>query len=481
MKFQLADLAIHKSVRCFTLAALLTGLGLGLGTVLLAPSTSLAKPPAEPLSTQSQAADETPAERAKRLRELAEERRRQREAELAERSAEVIKMYNEMSAAYLANDMEKTKELYRPLRPKMGVLDRDKQNAIRQMYKMADEYRPDWWAGTKKEEKNSFKAGIWGRDFWANYVPTRELGLQAVYPEREYNRKTGEYEVTNLIILVTWKPLMVDSPKQAEGRLAKENGYTFGDLAEIIVWHELGHNYITEQVPLKANLELYNKYDKLYSALHEYYADMTALYHCTPRARRVVLQFRLDGLDYYQEDQEHRRGSHGIGAIVLADMLMNPDKWPSVNFPPKVPEKQVELNTIIYVYENLGRDNWTVEEDVRLQELAEEYVLKQGERTFKSKGTITLPNRLQYKLLVSEDRENQKKRDAWVAEKLSDLRDAGRLDTMEQAGGKYDPPHRIHTRARSFHGDFKIEINGKTVSKGDDKDAPKRIEIPWEY
>lgn len=461
-----------------TLAGGLVLLGIA-GGPALTPGSALAKPPAG-LEARP-AAEETPQERAERMRKLAEQRRAQREAELQKRREEVEVMYQEMADAYLANEFEKAKELYRPLRVKMRLLEREDQEVIRHMYRTMDDYRPRWWDGTKKQEKNSFKAEIWGRDFWANYVPSRELGLQAVYPEQEFNPRTGEFEVVDLTILVTWKPLMVDSPDPAEGRLATDNKYTLGDLAEIIVWHELGHNYITENVPLRANLELYNKYERLYATLHEYYADMTALYHCTPRARRIVLQFRLEGLDYYRNDQEHCRASHGIGSIVLADMLMHPDKWPSVNFPPKTPEKQTEVNTIIYVYENLGRDGWTVQEDYRLQQLAKEYIIKRGEKTFRSKGGIELPNDLTFKLLVGDDRENQNKRDQWVAAKLSDLRDAGRLDTMEQAGGEYDPPERTHDRARSFGGDVTITINGETVKGDDDNNAPKRIEVPWDY
>ena len=445
----------------------------------------LASPPAwaqgpEPMgvagsSSVSACADEdqpeTEEERRERMRKIAEERRAAAEAERDAKRVEAEQKYQAMAKAYLSNKMDGIEQMYKDMRGDMRYLSREQQSAMRHMEEHAPQYRPAWWDGTKKQEKNSFEAEIWGRKFWANYVPTRELGLQAVFPKQEFNQKTGEFEIVDLIVLVTWKPLMVDSPDPAKGRLARENGYTLGDIAELIVWHELGHNYITEQLPTKANIELYEKYDKLYSTLHEYYADMSAVYHCTPRARRIALQFRLDELDRYTPDESHCRAAHGIGAIVVADMLDNPDAWPSVHFPPSVPKQQAELNTIIYIYENLA-PSWTVEEDMRLQELAKEYIMKQGEKTFKSKGQITLPNRLKYNLMVSEDRENQAQRDSWVTGKLDELIQAGRTDKPEDVG-EYNPPERSNTRDGG-------RITIRFDDDEDDKDAPKRIEVPWD-
>ena len=209
--------------------------------------------------------------------------------------------------------------------------------------------------------------------------------------------------------------------------------------------------------------------------MHEYFADMAAIYHGKPQARKVAIQFRLDELDYYTPDSSHCRGAHGIGSIIITDMLMNPEKWPSVRFPPSVPKQQVELNTIIYVYENLPKD-WTVEEDIRLQGLAEEFVMKQGERTFKNKGEIPLPNRLKFKLMIGEDGENQTQRDKWVTAKLEGLIAEGRADKLAE-GETYEPPKRDKSRRRSEFSSV-IIVDGKIVK---DDDGPPRIEVPWDY
>lgn len=455
----------------YALPACLKLLAIGL---LATPSATIAEPSdARPLAqiAAQDGAELTPEER---RRQIAEERRKEREAKEAKDREEALAVYEKYEAAYLNGDMESVQELYREMRSKQRFLDRDKQSAIRHMYQKAPEYRPRWWKGTKKQEKNSFKAEIWGRDFFANYVPTRELGLQAVFPQEEFNQKTGQFEVVDLIILVTWKPLMVDSTEAAGGKLAEIHGYTLGDIAEVIVWHELGHNYLTETISTRNNVELYDRYGDLYSTMHEYFADMAAIYHGKPQARKMALQFRLEELDIYAKDLPHNRGAHGIGSIVITDMLMNPDKWPSVKFPPAVPKQQVELNTIIYIYENLPA-RLTALEDIRLQELAEEFVMKKGERTFKDKGKIPLQNRLEFALMYSEDRENEVKRNKWVTTKLEGLISEGRADKLA-AGETYDPPKRDKNRRPDFP-DFKV-VNGQLV---EEESGELRIEVPWDF
>lgn len=464
--------------RTFAAVALIALLSIfALGTVV--PTATALPGDTKPLAQQSLQDDEeqlTPEQRQERRRQIAEERRKEREAKEAKEREEAEVVYAKYSQAYLAGKMDEVQEMYLEMRAKQRFLTRDQQMAIRHMNDRAPEYRPKWWDGTKKQEKNSFKAEIWGRGFYANYVPSRELGLQAVYPKQEFNRRTGEFEVVDLIILVTWKPLMVDSTKAAEGKLAEIHDYTLGDIAEVIVWHELGHNYLTETISTRNNVTLYDRYSDLYSTMHEYFADWAAIYHGTPKARKVAIQFRLEELDYYTQDSSHCRGAHGIGSIIITDMLMNPEKWPSVRFPPAVPEKQVELNTIIYVYENLPA-KWTVEEDIRLQELAEEFVLKKGERTFKAKGEIPLNNRLDFNLMFGEDRDNQVKRDKWVTTQLEGLISEGRADKLAE-GETYEPPHRDKNRRNEFRSSVTI-VDGKLV---EDKDGgPPRIDVPWDF
>ncbi|MEM6551865.1 MAG: hypothetical protein AAF750_07035 [Planctomycetota bacterium] len=317
---------------------------------------------------------------------------------------------------------------------------------------------PTWWKNTRSSTPVSFKAEIWDKRFTANYKPTDTTGVQALsIRQTGWKRTRNGYEpVLRLDIIVSWRPKHIDSDEPAEGLIAKSHGYTQGDLAEVIVWHELGHNYLSAHFSIDQTITLYTQHEELYVTLQEFFADMTAVAHAGHHARRAAMQMRLFELDQYDDDAPHNRGSHGVGAIFIHDVLNHPDKWPSVRLPPAVPKQQIELNTIIYAYENWAAD-WSFAEAVRLQKLMQDYVKRNGETTFRRKGEITLPNRLEMQLMVSDDRDHQKERDAWVAKRLQQLIAQGRTDKLAE-GETYDPPRRKGSRGIDFDD---TEENGK--------------------
>lgn len=286
----------------------------------------------------------------------------------------------------------------------------------------APEFRPPWWDNCKKTSNVSFTAKIWGREFAANYMPSELLGMQA--PVGILNGK--------LIVVVSWKPSLVDNPKAVDGYMAKRFNLTRGDLGEAMVWHELGHNYISLNLPLNAVIELYNDHSLLFAHLQEFYADMTALYHAGPKARLTTLLFRIDAIEEDSEDECHARSAMAIASLLLANILPDLSKWPSVHLPPAVPDKDVERQTALYVYDHLD-PNWSLGEDKALREIVKKFIFDKGEQVLRGKGDVQLPNRLSYKLMASEDRDWQKKRDAWVAEQLKKAIDAGRADKPESA------------------------------------------------
>jgi hypothetical protein len=56
--------------------------------------------------------------------------------------------------------------------------------------------------------------------------------------------------------------------------------------------------------------------------------------------------------------------------------------------------------------------NWTLAEDRAMRELVHKVIATKGDAIFRGRGDVPLPNNLSFKLMVSEDRELQKKRDA---------------------------------------------------------------------
>ena len=342
--------------------------------------------------------------------------------------------YAELTEAYFNGDQERVNELTRRLRLARNLLEPDQYRDVMTIARSKQEFRPKWWSRLDNTSPTSFEAEIWGRPFIANYLPSDQLGVQAVIPEVEWVRTRGGYEqqITGLKVLVTWQPHHIGSQDPADGALAKELGLTRGDLAEVIVWHELGHNYLTVNLPVKHVVELYTQYALLYAHLQEFFADLTAIYHATPRAKRAAMLFRLNEFDHYVENEPHTRAALMIGSMFLAEVMTHPNDWPSIHFPPAVPESNVEMETIKYVYENWDPD-WSVSEAIALGEWAETFVKKKGDRTFKSKGEAELASGLTFNLMSVEDRPNQEKRDAWVARKLEELIREGRADKQEEA------------------------------------------------
>lgn len=351
--------------------------------------------------------------------------------------------YERLVQAYLKNDWEKLEELTRSIRRHNRFFDRDQRNDVVYIQKSINDFRPKWWDKCASVSNISFQAEIWNKPLLANYMPTRAIGFQAVQAEAEYRRnRRGEFEsvITKLNVIVSWKPGLVNSNSPGTGKLAEIHGTRHGDLGEVIVWHELGHSYITNYLPLEHVIELYTDHGMLFSHLQEFYADLTAIQHASPRARRVALMLRLDGLDHYNESEQHARASHAIGALILHQALQNPEDWPSFHFPPAVPKQQVELNTLIYLYEHMDPD-WSLKEARALRELAGGFIAKSGEKTLRSRGVAPLPGGMSFSLMAAQDHKHQAERDAYVAQRLNTLIGSGRADKLEE-GETYEPPIR---------------------------------------
>ncbi len=312
-----------------------------------------------------------------------------------------------------------------------------KQKAdIYYMRKAATEYRPSWWKCTKSSSSVSFTTKIWGKSFKANYMPSEMLGMQQIW---NVDPETGRIDV-----VVSWQPHWVDSPDPVKGDAAKAHRIRQGDLAEAIIWHELGHNYVTKGFNIRALYELYTKYRILFESIHEFYADMTALYHCSPSGRKATFLIRVPGLHWNDVNDPHVRGALGVGSFILATVLSDPAKWPSFNLPLEVPATDAERKTILYMYEHIDPD-YTFEEDRALRELVGKFIRSKGSAIFRAKGTVPLPNKLVYKFTTSEDRDLQPKRDAWVAAELKKAIAAGLIKNVEATKGH---PKRFRIRKK---------------------------------
>jgi len=335
--------------------------------------------------------------------------------------AEAMAQYKRILECYKSGTLDEVKNEIKKITRQKHLLPRTAQADLAYIPRTLKAYRPSWWKNMRSSSNVSFKATLWGRTLTANFVPSELIGVQG-----PVGIKNGK-----LMVVVSWRPSMIDNPKPAKGYLAERHKLTKAAVGEAIGWHELGHNYISYFLPLKYVMELYENHERLYFHLQEFYADMTSLYHSSPGGRMALLFIRADGLQRYDESEEHDRAAHAVGALILANVMVRPDKWPSFHFPPKVPDKDIELNTIFYLYEQID-PNWTITEDKAFRMIIKKFISAYGSKVLRMKGLVPLPNRIPFMLMVSDDRANQKKRDAWVKKKLEALIKAGRADKTAQ-------------------------------------------------
>jgi hypothetical protein len=316
----------------------------------------------------------------------------------------------------------------------MSKLQPAQRNNLVYVRKAALEHSPAWWKYCASSHNTTFTAKIWGKSFKANYIPSESLGVQAPIGIRD----------GRIIVIVSWQPRLVGDPEPVEGVRAKAHGLTRSDFAESIAWHELGHNYITEFLPLDHIIRLYNNYEMMFHQLQEFYADMTTLYHAGPKARRCQLFIRLSGLSTNRDSSAHMRAAYGIGSILLTEWLADPtnikEKWPHIHLPPTIPKKDIERTVLMYAYYHFD-PAWSVTEDRAMRELIKSSLATkksgsrytEGEMILRRKGVIHLPNKLEYRFMPAEDRPWQAKRDAWVKQQLEKAIKARQTDTAKQA------------------------------------------------
>ncbi len=356
--------------------------------------------------------------------------------------------YNALARAYMASDFEHFDELIGATVKynfKLNAEQRRNFEYIRNSYR---ECRPNWWPRIKSSRASSFQISLWGKTGMANFEPGDNLG------------ETDAMKIINnrIITVVHWRPQFVDSAKPIRGILAKKMDVYERDFAETIAWHELGHTYVFAWIPASNMITMIRQDVDLVRHLQEFYADMSAIRHASPKSRLLTLSFRLDELDppfsaTYRTQEAHTRGSHGIGAMLLSEFLTNPGKWPNVHFPPAVPGKDIELKTITYVYEHFD-ENWSVNDDHALRDFAQNSMAAHGLRILQSGGKIPLNEGQAFALMYREDEQLRQRRDKWVAQKLQKIIASGRADKANDA----ESPAELKKKAAAEIGDIAAKV-----------------------
>jgi len=328
----------------------------------------------------------------------------------AERREGAARLYTALVDRYMHAEWSRLDDLLEQAPTHRRYLPYAQQQDVEYIRAARKLHRPAWWPQTKSRRPTRFQAWIWTREFTANYYPTSLLGMQAVVGKDD---QTGK-----LKILVTWDPRRVDDPRTRRKGFLAAHRMTEGSFGESIVWHELGHNYVSEALPADQVMTLFEHHRELFAVLQEFYADITALYHCSPQGRKATFLVRVPGLLKNNPRDPHVRAAHGIGAFLLARVLMEPEKWPSFRLPKRLPPKDPERYAILHMYTRLA-PSYTLAEDRALRNLFGRFLRSRGASVLKSGGTVTLPNRLLWKALPDEDAAHQARRDAWVRDRTA--------------------------------------------------------------
>ncbi len=275
-------------------------------------------------------------------------------------------------------------------------------------------FRPAWWKSCKSTSSERIRARIWNRNIVASYVPADAPGMNAQV------RPGGRMAIT-----VSWNPSLVDSTTPQGGRLANRHDLTRGDIGEVIVWRQLGYSYMAASLPGKTLLSLYNENQHLYQHLQMFFANLTSMYHCSPKARRTAMLLYAGTLTRPDSASEaYVRSVRALASLMTAVVLAEPKAWPSVKLPMTVPGKQTEKRVGTALLNDVD-PGWTLAEDRALREVLMAFFRTNAQGAFRSRGRLILPNRHVFMLMEPDDREHQAKRDAWVKARLTDAIDQG--------------------------------------------------------
>jgi len=321
------------------------------------------------------------------------------------KKAEAKEAYEKVVRAYLTSDWGELAKAQKEAARRTAHMTPSQRGDLLYVRKTAPEYRPAWWRACKSTVKTNIRARIWGRMVQACYVPAESPGVST------------QINGQRVIVQVSWNPSMVESPTPEKGQLAEDHGLTKGDIGEVVVWRQMGFSYFCASVPGGSLLRLFRQNQLLYQHLAWFVANLTSMSHCSPKARRAAMLVHGSTLQSTGTAEAYTRACRAISSLFVATVLADPSKWPSVNLPYVAPETEIEKNTGVYLYMRVD-PSWTLAEDKAWRETLRSFFKANGDRAWRGRGKLVLPNKMVFMLMEPDDREHQKKRDAWVKQQL---------------------------------------------------------------
>ncbi len=282
---------------------------------------------------------------------------------------------------------------------------------IQYVRKTASECRPRWWKAAKSAKEAKFRVTLLGRTMLVAYTPGEKSNV---------NVQTIGGQQT---IGVSWNPSPIDSRQPAVKSMAA-HGCTAGDLADLTVWRTLANAQLMVSMPIRTLAALQERDKEGFQRYFLFRTNVAALYHCSPKARHAaMISYLAAFMDKYGSGPM-AGSSRAVGAMLVAEVLAAPSKWPSLPLPQDAPAANAEEAVAVHLKMRVGKA-WTIAEDRALRAATLAFSRKNNKQVIQY-GKVVLPNKLTFMLDAAKDGPFKVKRNAWAAQQLHKAAKAGK-------------------------------------------------------
>ncbi len=266
------------------------------------------------------------------------------------------------------------------------------------------ECRPPWWTQAKAGKKVAIRPVVWGQPLNLTYDPAGQGGVQA------------HFAGNTMSLTASWPAAEMDNPDQAE------HGFTKGELNNLGVWSTLGMAKVWSQTPPQSLAGLSEAGKLRLLRGQDFRGAVTGLYYGTPRARRWgEFLYLLSWLEKYAK-MPTVYSRKAAGAMFLAEVLANPEKYPSLPLPKTLAGENAEEKLAECYRNRIEKSGWSVAEDRSLREALKKFAAANDLSVYKTQA-VTLPNKLVVALDPDADTALRTKRDAWLKARFDEAKE----------------------------------------------------------
>jgi hypothetical protein len=319
--------------------------------------------------------------------------------------------YERIAQAFLNSKWTELAEALKMPTSQLRYLTAQQRADIHYIRKAASDCRPRWWKAAKGTKKAKFRVTLLGRTMLVTYSPAEKSSV---------NVQTLSGQQT---IGVSWNPSPIDSEEPAVKSMAA-HGCTAGDLADLTVWRTLADAQLMASMPVQTLSAVYNRDKDGFNRYRLFRTNVASLYHCSPKARHPALIGCLAAFMKKYGSGAMAGSSRAVGAMLIAHVLADPSKWPSLPPPQEAPADSAEEAVAVHLKMLVGKA-WTVAEDKALREAVLAFSRKNNKYVLQY-GRVVLPNGLVFMLEAAKDEPFQAKRNAWVTRQLAKAAKAGK-------------------------------------------------------